>query len=132
MVAHHQKKWRRDVIGRGEDGDTVLFLPLTIFNERGFNPGRNQLFDSRSHPIALVTTYKASLSNSRADQGLDCVPDQGDTKHRDERLQKSFVYAAQTRALAGHQDYRFGYRSHKHSVGVAVSFPYKRSISHIP
>jgi len=41
MVAHRQKERRRHLIGRREQGNAVLFLPIGIFDETGLKPGRN-------------------------------------------------------------------------------------------
>src|SRR5207245_9118057 len=97
MVAHRQKKRRRHLIGRREQRNAVLFLPIGIFDETGLELGRNQLSDRRDHPSALVTSNKVRPFDSRVDQRVYRVTNQRTTKQRHERLRESFVGAATTR-----------------------------------
>src|SRR6266576_5881158 len=116
MVAHGQKKWRRQVICRCEQRNAVLFLPFGILNETGLELGRNQLLECCDDPIALVTNDKIRLFDSRMDQCIYRIANQRTAQDWDERLEEGFIETAQTRTLARHQDHCLRDSSHKRAT----------------
>ena len=128
MIAHREEKRCADVAGGSKKRDAILFLPIAIFDEGHVHTGRNKRPDLRDHALVFVAHHEMNGFDFCAHQGFQSVRNQGTTKHQDERLQESFVRAAQTRlpavalakagALAGHQNHSFGDRSHVGAAGL--------------
>src|SRR5207249_11462582 len=112
MVAHREKKGFAEVVSGRKKRDAILFLPVAVFDEGRAEAGRSQLLDLLDHAPAFVADHKVDACDPCVDQGIQRVRNQRTAKHGDEGLQESFIRTAETRALAGHQNYRFRDSSH--------------------
>src|ERR1043166_1623244 len=59
MIAHGEKKRCGDAIGRCEQRNAILLLPIVIFNEGHTNAGGYQLLDARDHALAFIANDEA-------------------------------------------------------------------------